>query len=249
MTPPNSPSTLGRNQKPCPGCGRSMHRQSPRCRACYRAATASNWLTRECERCGKPFRTHVSQTKRGQGRYCSRSCARSGSPTRKRLSPVVECFTCGRRFNKYPFNIAKNQGEYHFCSPACWHLFNRRDNHYLWSGVQLGRMNFEARAWRKAVLRRDRGFCRICHAMERLEVHHIKPYRSHPGGRWDIENGITLCVNCHRKLARREMEYAELLGAIIRVGLVVWHFDGEQTCGANPPRPCARGRLTVRPNP
>lgn len=207
-----------------------MHRQSVMCRVCYLADSArpENYLTRGCEKCGAPFTIHVSQAKRGAGRYCSRSCARSGSPTRKRTSPVVECFTCGRRFNKYRAEVRKNAGDRHFCSPGCWYSFNRRDNHYLWAGGQDGRMSVEGRAWRKAVMWRDKGVCRVCHSTERLEAHHINPFRSHPHERWNVENGIVLCRECHTKVSNRETEYAELLAAIARVELVIWHVEPEQ---------------------
>lgn len=140
---------------------------------------------------------------------------------------MVECATCGTRFNKYHAEIRKNAADKHFCSPACWYSFNQRDNHYLWSGGQDGRMSREGRQWRKAVMKRDRGFCRVCHATERLEAHHIKPFRSHPDVRWEVTNGITLCRDCHVKVTNREMDYAELLAAIAQVELVVWHVEHE----------------------
>lgn len=215
------------NQRPCPKCGQPMHCQNAQCRSCYRAATPGKWLTRECEKCSSPFIVHQSQTKDGQGRYCSRSCARSGSPSRKQSGPVVECFTCGKQFRKYRAEIVKNQGDKHFCSPRCWYAFNRRDNHYLWSGGQGGRMSPEARVWRRAVLHRDKGYCRLCHSTERLEAHHIKPFRSHLDDRWDVDNGITLCLDCHSQLTNCEMEYADLLARITRVELWIWHVDDE----------------------
>lgn len=32
-----------------------------------------------------------------------------------------------------------------------------------------------------------------------LHAHHIKPYALFPKLAWDLDNGITLCENCHRK--------------------------------------------------
>lgn len=148
---------------------------------------------------------------------------------------MVECFTCGKQFNKHRSEVEKNQGDKHFCTAGCWYSFNQRDNHYLWAGGQTGRMSPDARAWRKAVMRRDKGHCRLCHATDRLEAHHIKPFRSHPNERWKVENGLTLCVTCHRQLTNCEMDYADILAAITKVELVVWNVDNEEA--ENPDKP------------
>jgi 5-methylcytosine-specific restriction endonuclease McrA len=30
-----------------------------------------------------------------------------------------------------------------------------------------------------------------------LHPHHIQPFADHPELRWDVNNGMTLCTNCH----------------------------------------------------
>lgn len=52
--------------------------------------------------------------------------------------------------------------------------------------------------WRKAVYERDNFKCQECGKHGRLEAHHIKPWHSHPLLRFDINNGITLCEECHK---------------------------------------------------
>jgi 5-methylcytosine-specific restriction endonuclease McrA len=167
-------------------------------------------VTRECKQCGTPFTIHIAQTKRpGDGRYCSRSCARRGSPTKTKASPIVECVTCGKRFNKYQAEIKKNVGSKHFCSPNCWYSFNQRDNHYLWQGGQDGRMSLDGRLWRKKILARDRGLCRICLSPRRVEAHHILSFTTHPETRWELSNGITLCRDCHKQIHRQQKRHPE----------------------------------------
>lgn len=204
-----------------------MHRQSSMCHECYLSLKArpDNYIDKTCPVCGKAFAVHISQTKRGQGKYCSRSCARSGSPTRKKSTPIVSCSTCGKKFNKYKAEIRKNRGSKHFCSPDCWYAYNQRDNHYLWAGGQDGRMNPDGIKWRKKVLARDQHFCRICHANKKLEAHHIKPFGKHPELRWDVSNGVTLCHDCHTKFRNREEEYIEILSFIASVPVKVWHVS------------------------
>jgi hypothetical protein len=54
--------------------------------------------------------------------------------------------------------------------------------------------------WRKAVLNRDDNRCRSCSAEEKLEAHHILSWKDHPEARLLLENGITLCRQCHDKV-------------------------------------------------
>ena len=207
-----------------------MHRQSKKCRNCYaqEKARPEHYIERVCEKCGKTFTVHKIHIERGQAKYCSRSCARSGSPTRKKSAPAVVCENCGKQFRKYKAEIVKNQGNKHFCSPDCWYSYNQRDNHYLWTGGQHDRLNPEGIAWRKAVLRRDKRHCRICHANKHLEVHHIYPFGTHPEQRWEVANGLTLCHSCHTGFRHREMDYVEILRFIASVPVEVWYVELEQ---------------------
>lgn len=60
----------------------------------------------------------------------------------------------------------------------------------------------EARLWRKAVLARDGYACQGCGSDEGLEAHHIKPWALFPGDRFDLDNGIALCTECHKVVHR-----------------------------------------------
>ena len=54
--------------------------------------------------------------------------------------------------------------------------------------------------WRKAVFARDEYACVNCGARGvRLNADHIKPFATYAGLRFDISNGRTLCVPCHRR--------------------------------------------------
>jgi hypothetical protein len=215
---------MTRSRCKCPLCGKEMNRQSARCRECYlqRAAKPESYVFRKCRRCVKEFRVHRAQITRQQGIYCSVSCARSGSPTRKRTRIAYTCKVCGKRFEKHISQIKKNVGAEHFCSPECWYAHNQGNRHVLWTGGQDERVNPQGVKWRKAVLKRDKRHCRICHSTDRLEVHHVRPFGTHPEQRWEVSNGLTLCHACHVKFRHREMEHAEILKFIASVPVEIW---------------------------
>jgi 5-methylcytosine-specific restriction endonuclease McrA len=53
--------------------------------------------------------------------------------------------------------------------------------------------------WRLAVFTRDYFRCQKCGSEENLEAHHIKPFSVAPELMYIVENGLTLCHNCHMK--------------------------------------------------
>lgn len=213
--------------KPCPKCGEQMHRQSKKCRACYFAdkAKPANYITRACAKCSEQFRVHVSQTARGQGRYCSRSCARSGSPARKRAPrPSLPCGFCGSLVERQRTELHRRVRGQAFCSPSCWYAHAQGVKSPAWTGGQDERMCREGRLWRKAVIARDKGYCRRCHSQHRPEAHHIVRFNADKRKRWELSNGVTLCRACHRLFQGREKEYERELSFIAAVPLVVWAF-------------------------
>lgn len=63
-----------------------------------------------------------------------------------------------------------------------------------------GRRCAESKTWRDAVFSRDDYTCKICGARgTKINAHHISSYAFFPEKRYDTENGITLCVPCHKK--------------------------------------------------
>lgn len=65
---------------------------------------------------------------------------------------------------------------------------------------EKARKTKRARDWRKAVYERDDYTCQDCKTRGgQLHAHHIKPFAQHPGLRYELSNGLTLCEDCHRK--------------------------------------------------
>ena len=62
------------------------------------------------------------------------------------------------------------------------------------------RKSVEYKLWRKAVLERDKYTCIWC-GQQGIKLHadHIKRFADYPELRFAIDNGRTLCIECHRK--------------------------------------------------
>lgn len=62
--------------------------------------------------------------------------------------------------------------------------------------------------WRTAVFERDKYTCQDCGVVGgELNAHHVKKFKDYPKDRYDIKNGITLCVTCHRKRHSDEKQH------------------------------------------
>ena len=62
----------------------------------------------------------------------------------------------------------------------------------------------EYQRWRREVRQRDGDACRVCEEHGNSHVHHIKPLEKYPDLATEIDNGITLCGNCHTRLKGKE---------------------------------------------
>ena len=80
----------------------------------------------------------------------------------------------------------------------------------------------EYKEWRMKVFQRDRFTCRWCGFRSKrskpkpdIEANHIYPLRDYPKLALEVSNGITLCVNCHRKTYNKEMELVKVFKGIL----------------------------------
>lgn len=79
----------------------------------------------------------------------------------------------------------------------------RGDGCHFWKGGINGendtlRHRREYKEWRTSVYERDNYTCQCCGSCGgRLNAHHINQFSDYPDLRYNVNNGITLCVECH----------------------------------------------------
>lgn len=81
----------------------------------------------------------------------------------------------------------------------------RGEKHWNWKGgltnknIQL-RNTIEYKKWRNEIYKRDKYTCQICKVKGgKLNADHIKRFADYPELRFELSNGRTLCIDCHKK--------------------------------------------------
>ena len=74
--------------------------------------------------------------------------------------------------------------------------------------------------WRRKVYARDKGKCQMpgCKKRKRIQVHHIRKWSSAASLRYEVDNGICLCWDCHKEVTGKEEHYERLFYEIIHNG-------------------------------
>lgn len=177
---------------------------------CYSQSLKKDKKGREfkCKKCGSNFFS-ISSYKKYKPKYCSNKCY---SETLKKDRACLQCGkwypwtndkfcskTCCGKYRK-----GKNLTQSHIDSLKGPRLHMRGENAYNYTGTTKARITamgrYEYREWRRQVFERDDYTCQHCKKRGcYLNADHIKPYAKYPELRYDIDNGRTLCVDCHKK--------------------------------------------------
>lgn len=152
-----------------------------------------------CAQCGDPFsRFYATDCK-----YCSQACQQAA---KRKERVALTCVQCGEPFTVEPSVARINKPK--FCSFACQSKSREKGADTTGLNKRSERTVLMQRAeyiaWRIAVFERDEYTCQMCGTQKpQFNAHHIKSFKSHPVLRFDVNNGQTLCVPCHRALHKR----------------------------------------------
>lgn len=176
----------------CESCGdefytRPSHQEKYCSVECF-ATSREKWDTSGCEECGKKFDHKPSQDRE----YCSRQCV--GKSRQNKIT--VECAECSEPVTKKRQRIERVNTVY--CDEDCWRSAIESDEF---------RDSNDEKKFRNAVFERDNYTCQDCGEYGgTLNAHHIERVSENKNRATDIDNGVTLCVNCH---ANRHEESGE----------------------------------------
>lgn len=99
-------------------------------------------------------------------------------------------------------------------------------NHWNWKGGITKEHNKyrnlrEWKEWRSLIFNRDTFTCQFCNQRGgNIEPHHIFPKSKYPKEIFDINNGITLCTDCHNLTKGKEDEFIDFSLNLLDGGVV-----------------------------
>jgi len=175
-------------------------------------------IYKQCEACGKEF--YIRPYRISEAKYCNRKCASAtlfgNKPTWNKgiktgLIPKT-AFKKGVHLSQKT-EFKKGNKPWHTGKKNAIRTWNKGiqfkqitgKNHWNWKGGKSPqnikiRNSIEYRIWRRSVFERDKFTCQRCGQIGgKLNAHHVKEFAFFPQLRFDISNGKTLCVNCHKK--------------------------------------------------
>lgn len=103
-----------------------------------------------------------------------------------------------------PFTVGKALGKL-----IDLNLINIKDNLIIINDLNIDperdRTTKKYKDWRNDVFERDNYTCQKCGEKGgELNAHHIKSWANYKEKRFDLDNGLTLCVECHKKVHRKD---------------------------------------------
>ncbi len=199
-------------QKYCELCGKVFITRESRRRYCSRscAGKVSGFnkgniphnkgkkaqLRRVCSVCSTEF---VARSKKV--RYCSSHCVGVASGFKPKQEPWNK--NKSAEWARHP-RSAKTKEKIRKSLTGRKRPDVAGEYHYKWKGG-ITRKRDGVAWWRREVFRRDNYTCQTCGKKSRknsgeLEAHHKLPWADYPELRFDLSNGVTLCVTCHKKI-------------------------------------------------
>lgn len=175
----------------------------------------SKQVSFKCDYCGKYHSDKKSHYDNKINHFCSTECMHKfqsinwkgeNSPLYNRIK--CTCDNCGKEIYIVPSQYIKNQNN--FCSVECmgkWRIGRfcgenspRWNNNISSHEREIGRKIVGYNDFIKAVYKRDNYQCVCCGQKgngSNLNAHHLDGYNWCKDKRTDVNNGVTLCKECH----------------------------------------------------
>jgi hypothetical protein len=127
------------------------------------------------------------------------------------------------RGRKIPYNIRiKMSATKQNIDSVNWKGFVTSENKRI-------RRSMEYIIWRKAVFERDDYSCQCCKTKGCfLHPHHIKSFAKYPELRFDVNNGIALCVECHKLI--HHFMINSMKGGFLKNEQKIWMAQWSSSC-------------------
>lgn len=218
------------NTKICKTCGRELPLDEFRkdahgslgrkahCKECM-SKNEKKTLIHEliCKHCGKVFTARTKNAK-----FCEkcRPIVHSNNIKGKNHPNYngginVKCNNCGKDLHINMFEY--NKHNHHFCSRKCYGEWKSKEvigennpaydsnltDEYRKQYKNDKRVGSEIDNWREQVYERDNDICQCCgkHCGKgERRAHHMNGYHWCVEQRHDVNNGVTLCDDCHKKI-------------------------------------------------
>ena len=155
-----------------------------------------------CKTCNKEFKCNKASETRIP-KYCSRKCYAKREITIDTRNKMSKAKLGKKVWNK---GIKMWEGKEHPRGTLGMKFPEKSgEKSIFWKGGvssenELARKSPEYKMWRTSVFTRDNYTCVHCGKKGgRLQADHIKPFSKYKELRFDLNNGRTLCVQCHYK--------------------------------------------------
>jgi hypothetical protein len=157
-----------------------------------------NTTSKTCKYCEESFRIWKSEDNRDRnsGKYCSKMC---------RYNDGRSSYTCDNCGTVFEYVKSNRTGDKKFCSLSCYGEYK------LESGDIRKKSKYNK--WVTSVKERDGYTCVDCGSKNNLHAHHIIPISEDASEAFDLDNGITVCKDCH---ADRHEQRGEHVAELIR---------------------------------
>lgn len=197
---------MNKNQKPCPLCGRSMHRQSKKCRDCHRKILQSTEYRAKMseQRRGQPSYERTQKHRATMSKVCKNSAARKAHTKARRGVPIPPETIARRKAWWTPKRreAARQRGllmaeNREWLVRIAEALSGENNPNYQGKGQETGYAPGWGRMYRSKLRARSEGACELCGVTgKHLDLHH----RDFAKSNHSPDNIMVLCRSCHKTL-------------------------------------------------